>query len=98
MAPKSHTPLPTDLAEAEWAELREIITDASQRLCAAVGTTYAGQETVGFNQGAEAGQAVGHAHVHILPVSNEDPTALKKRGGIGGAFEALRRERLSDTD
>ena len=78
----------------EWSELKGIIADAAKRLCDETGATYTGQETVGFNQGKHAGQTVAHAHVHILPVADEDPEELKIRGGIGGAFEALHRERL----
>jgi diadenosine tetraphosphate (Ap4A) HIT family hydrolase len=78
----------------EAAEMIRNIKPAAQALCEAVGSTYTDQETVGFNQGTEAGQTVEHAHVHILPVSMEDPAELKIRGGIGGAFEALRETRL----
>lgn len=87
---------PTDTNLEEWAELRAIIKDASGRLCVAVGVTYVDQETIGFNQGGEAGQTVAHAHIHVLPVALQDPQELKVRGGIGGAFEALRRERLGN--
>lgn len=79
----------------EAAELIRIIKDAAKSLCEAVGTMYTGQESIGFNQGFEAGQTVQHAHVHVLPVSESDPPELKVRGGIGGAFEALRELRLS---
>ena len=81
--------------EMEAAELIAIIKNSAQKLCEATGNLYTNQETVGFNQGNEAGQTVMHAHVHILPVSESDPSELKVRGGIGGAFEALRRERLN---
>ena len=84
----------SEATDSEVIELRNIIKDASERLCVAADVTYAGQETVGFNQGAEAGQTVFHCHVHLLPVAREDPEELKIRAGIGGAFEALRRERL----
>lgn len=89
-----HVPNVTDLDDAEIIELRDSIKDASKRLCDATGTTYTGQETVGFNQGEQAGQTLFHAHVHVLPVAQEDPDEMKKRGGIGGAFEALRKERM----
>jgi diadenosine tetraphosphate (Ap4A) HIT family hydrolase len=79
----------------EAAELISIVKDASRKLCEKVGSQYTDQETVGYNQGSEAGQTIKHAHVHVLPVSESDPAELKVRGGIGGAFEALRKERLS---
>ena len=94
LASKRHFGYPIEASLEEWTELKDIIKDASKRLCTIVGVTYSNQETVGFNQGLEAGQTVEHAHVHILPVASEDPEELKIRGGIGGAFEALRKERL----
>ena len=94
LASKRHFATPVEASLEEWAELKDIIKDASRRLCAETGAIYGGHETVGFNQGTDAGQTVAHAHVHILPVSSEDPEELKIRGGIGGAFEALRKERL----
>ncbi|MNH50484.1 hypothetical protein D3C85_1258340 [compost metagenome] len=94
LASKRHVAEPVDNTLDEWVELKAIMKDASARLCQEVNMTYAGQETVGFNQGYQAGQTVAHAHVHILPVANEDPEELKVRAGIGGAFAALKRERL----
>lgn len=92
---KQHYSNVTDLDEDAKSELLSIVKDAANLLCEKVGSTYTNQESVGFNQGTEAGQTVMHAHVHILPVSKEDPDELKTKGGIGGAFEALRKERLS---
>jgi diadenosine tetraphosphate (Ap4A) HIT family hydrolase len=92
---KEHLSNVTDVNEGAKSELLLVVKDAAKLLCAKVGSTYTGQESVGFNQGAEAGQTVMHAHVHLLPVSEEDPPQLKVRSGIGGAFEALRRERVS---
>jgi len=91
---KRHVAVPSKLNAKEAAELFAIYKDAAQTLCGKVGVTYTGQETVGFNEGAMAGQTINHTHIHILPVAEEDPAALKVRGGIGGAFEALRLERL----
>lgn len=96
LALQRHAPCPTDALPEEWTELKTVIKDASRRLCEVVGVMYMGQETIGFNQGVEAGQTIDHAHVHVLPVAEEDPVELKVRGGIGGAFEALRRERLNE--
>lgn len=92
---KVHTANVTDTSNSAIAEVSKIIKECSRLLCEKVGTTYTDQETVGFNQGAEAGQTIMHAHIHILPVSAEDPAELKIRAGIGGAFEALRERRLS---
>ena len=96
LALRRHVERPVDASAQEWAELQTILVSASEYLCQQVGVTYVRQETIGFNQGAEAGQTVAHAHIHILPVAAEDPAELKVRGGIGGAFEALRRERLGE--
>ena len=92
---KRHIENVSQANEREATELIAILKDAARKLCKATGTTYTNQETVGFNQGHDAGQTVMHAHIHILPVSESDPNELKVRGGIGGAFEALRRERLN---
>ena len=91
---KRHVPVASELNAEEAIELFAIYKDAAEELCKAVGATYTGQETVGFNEGAAAGQTINHAHIHILPVAEEDPEALKVRGGMGGAFEALRSERI----
>jgi len=91
---KRHIQVVSETNPAEAVEMVTIVKQAASSLCEAVGSTYANQETVGYNQGEEAGQTVLHAHVHILPVSKEDPAELKIRGGIGGAFEALRETRL----
>lgn len=93
---KKHTANVTDTSEDAAIELFSVVKESAQLLCEKVGTTYSGQETVGFNQGVNAGQTVMHAHVHILPVCEEDPIELMVRSGIGGAFEALRKERIGD--
>lgn len=95
VASKEHIEKPEDASAEVWAELQRIISDASERLCKAVGVTYVGQEADGFNQGELIGQTVKHAHVHIFPVAEEDPEELKGRAGMGAAFEALHRERLN---
>lgn len=87
----------TVMTEATSAEFGEIITisdDASETLCSAAGTTYAGQFRGGCSEGSEAGQSVPHAHYHLLPVSLEDPPEMKIGAGIGGAFGALRELRM----
>lgn len=93
---KNHIELVSDASNEAAAELLKVTKESARLLCEKVGTTYTDQETVGFNQGAEAGQTVMHAHVHILPVSLEDPEEMKIRAGIGGAFEALRENRLRE--
>lgn len=91
---KRHIDIVSMVTSAEAVELINCVKSAAETLCRTVGTKYTNQETVGYNQGPDAGQTVSHAHVHILPVSEEDPQELKMRGGIGGAFEALRQARL----
>lgn len=91
---KQHIANVTDAGDDAAVELSRVIKESARLLCEKVGTTYTDQETVGFNQGEQAGQSISHAHVHVLPVSAEDPDDLKVRAGIGGAFEALRNERL----
>lgn len=93
---KRHIQSPSGLNAVEAAELFEIVNDAASYLCEHLGVNYTGNLSVGFNQGPLAGQTILHAHIHILPVAEQDPDALKVRGGIGGAFEALRRERLGN--
>lgn len=95
LATKDHVEKPELVSDESWLELKKVIPDATRRLCAAAGMAYRGSETVGFNQGEDAGQTVKHAHVHILPSTDEDPTELRTRGGIGGAFEALRKSRTN---
>ncbi len=94
LATKEHEPNLSKLSKDVWAELQVIYKDAAQRLCNVAEVTYIGQETVGFNQGAESGQTINHAHVHIFPMASEDSAELKQRGGMSGAFEALYRERV----
>ncbi|MGB4759059.1 MAG: HIT domain-containing protein [Candidatus Saccharimonadales bacterium] len=91
---KRHIQIVSEATPEEATEIVRVIKPAAAALCETVGTTYTNQETVGYNQGPEAGQTIMHAHVHILPVSAEDPAELKVRGGMGGAFEALRAARL----
>lgn len=91
---KRHIVEVSDASADEAAEFVRIIKDASKRLCEAVGTTYLGQETVGFNQGGLTGQTIFHAHIHILPLAEEDPEEMKGHTGIGAAFKALRKERV----
>lgn len=94
LATKEHLANPMHVSNDAWLEVKEVLQDATERLCRAVGMTYRGAETVGFNQGEDAGQTVHHAHIHILPSVEEDPKELRHRGGIGGAFEELRKNRV----
>ena len=90
---KHHVSEVSQVSPEAAAELVATVKESAKLLCEKVGSTYTNQETVGFNQGPEAGQTIMHAHVHVLPVSAEDPAWLKVRAGIGGAFEALREKR-----
>lgn len=94
LALRRHEPSVIDVDDSEWLEIRDILSDSAKRLCDSVGVTYSNQEITGFNRGADAGQTVQHAHIHILPIAEEDPAELKGRVGIGGAFEALYREKM----
>lgn len=96
LALKRHEPSTLETTDEEWVEVRRVIEDAAARLCKSIGVSYACQEITGFNRGEDAGQTVQHAHIHILPVAEEDPVELKGRAGMGAAFEALHRERLND--
>ena len=93
---RRHMAAASEASAEEFGEIPGILHDASTRLCEAAGTVYTGQTRLGFNEGADAGQTVMHAHLHLLPVSESDPAPLKIRGGIGGAFEALRTARLGN--
>jgi diadenosine tetraphosphate (Ap4A) HIT family hydrolase len=93
---KRHAARASDCTAAEFSEIPAILHEASAALCRMVGADYTHQTRLGFNEGPEAGQTVGHTHIHILPVSASDPAQLKVRGGIGGAFESLRTLRLQE--
>jgi len=95
LALRRHEPNVIDVTNEEWLEVRRVIGDAAMRLCNHIGVTYTDQEISGFNRGVDAGQTVQHAHIHILPVAEEDPADLKGRAGMSAAFEALHRERMS---
>lgn len=96
LALKRHESYVTDVTDKEWNEVRRVIADAAMRLCVEIGVTYTNQEITGFNRGIDAGQTVQHAHIHILPVAEEDPVELKGRAGISAAFEALHREKIKE--
>jgi diadenosine tetraphosphate (Ap4A) HIT family hydrolase len=91
---KRHVADASNCVTEEFAELPSLLHPSSQKLCNYVGSTYTGQMRFGANIGTEAGQTIGHVHIHLLPVSESDPPELKVRSGIGGAFEALRQQRL----
>lgn len=90
---KRHINNLAELTHDEMGELVHIVKDGCRRLCEATDTTYTNQETIGMNQGAQAGQSVMHTHVHLLPVTEEDPESMKTKSGMGGAFAALANER-----
>lgn len=95
---KRHTPGASECSAEEFGELPSILHEVSALLCNTVGAEYTQQTRLGFNEGREAGQTRDHVHLHLLPVSESDPVALKVRGGIGGAFEALRAVRLGQKE
>ncbi len=95
LTPKRHVNDLADLSADEREELFQVVKDGCRRLCEATGTTYTNQETIGVNQGEQAGQSVFHTHIHLLPVAEEDPEPMKVSSGMGGAFAALRSERMA---
>ena len=97
LALQRHEPYVVDVSQEEFGEFQQCAQDAAKRLCEYLQLTYTGQEVVGFNKGADAGQTVDHAHIHILPIAKEDPEELKGRVGMSAAFEALHRERVDSS-
>lgn len=94
LALRRHEPHVIDVKPEELLEFQAVTSDAALRLCEHVGVTYTDQEVIGFNRGADAGQTVDHAHIHLFPIAEEDPPELKGRAGMSAAFEALHRERV----
>ena len=51
LATKKHVETPEITTDEVWLEVKDIIRDASERLCRSAGMTYRGGETVGLIRG-----------------------------------------------
>ncbi len=65
--------LPTDELQAVWATVAALRRQLAQELGVA-------SFNIGINDGADAGQTVGHAHVHVIPRRAGD--VADPRGGV----------------
>jgi diadenosine tetraphosphate (Ap4A) HIT family hydrolase len=75
--PRRHVESVFDLDEAELADLWRLVARVRDDVRRRAGVTAC---TVGINDGADAGQTVSHAHVHVIPRRRGDvPDA---RGGV----------------
>jgi len=91
---KRHFEVVSQATPKEWGEVREVMHPSGLLLCQAVGMEYTGQTRLGFNEGADVGQSVEHAHIHVLPRGDTDPPW--DRAGIMGAFMELHSARMGD--
>lgn len=76
VVPRRHVARVGELTDTEWAELHQLGRATADRLMAdgAEGVTY------GVNDGAAAGQTVGHVHLHVIPRRAGD--VPDPRGGV----------------
>jgi histidine triad (HIT) family protein len=74
IVPKCHRETVFDLTEAEWTATFDLLQRAKQRLDAAHSPD---GYTVGWNNGAVAGQSVFHVHLHVIPRFDDEPLAGK---------------------
>ena len=77
VVPRRHVASVFDLAAEEYAALWALVAQVRARLAASTG---ADGFTIGVNDGAAAGQTVGHAHVHVIPRRAGD--VGDPRGGV----------------
>ena len=77
VVPRRHVASVFDLAQEEYAALWVLVATVRARLSASMG---ADAFTIGVNDGAAAGQTVGHAHVHVIPRRAGD--VGDPRGGV----------------
>ena len=80
--PNKHISDAFDLNEHEFTQLHKVL--AEQRLSLIEEDETITGFNVGFNSGADAGQTVNHAHIHLIPRRKgdvEDPT-----GGVRGVI------------
>ena len=75
--PKRHVASLFDLPEPEHRELWAQVTEVRKRLAERF---HPAAFNIGVNDGTEAGQTVGHAHIHVIPRYAGD--VPDPRGGI----------------
>lgn len=75
--PKHHAAKLEDVPADVAGALMHAAQRLSARLCAATGAT---DSTIAINNGPDAGQEVGHVHVHVIP---------RRPGDAGGPVHAL---------
>lgn len=76
--PLRHVSNAMELAPEEWSEIQRLIRSTTEGLMTEdPGVT---GFNIGMNVGEDAGQTVGHAHVHVIPRRKGD--VEKPRGGI----------------
>jgi len=78
VVPRRHVASVFDLAAEEYAALWALVAAVRARLASS--GEGADGFTVGVNDGASAGQTVGHAHVHVIPRRAGD--VGDPRGGV----------------
>ena len=76
VVPRRHVASVFDLGPEEYAALWEVVGAVRRRLTADGCPGF----TIGVNDGAAAGQTVGHAHVHVIPRRAGDVD--DPRGGV----------------
>lgn len=67
--PKRHVPKPFELDDAELSAMRDLMNEAKKMFDSQGATGY----TIGWNVGADAGQHVDHAHLHLIARFGDDP-------------------------
>lgn len=69
--PFRHSATPFELNADEWQDVFQLLQKARSHLSSAAPDGY----TIGWNVGAAAGQAVGHAHLHVIARFSDEPLA-----------------------
>lgn len=69
VVPKRHVASLFDLSEREWSDLRMLLLEAKAALEKGKPSGF----NVGWNDGVDAGQSMGHAHLHIIARFPDEP-------------------------
>lgn len=69
--PFRHSATPFELNADEWSDVFDLLQRARTHLSAAKPDGF----TIGWNVGAAAGQAIGHAHLHVIARFGDEPFA-----------------------